>query len=86
MLPSPQNHDMREALSCYYLSHGSMRSRSVGGGVLSGTVDIPALPAKLEWGEVGWVAGLAFLVTLVMSVIPSMWAARLNPVEALRFE
>lgn len=47
---------------------------------------LDALPAKLEWGEVGWVAGLAFLVTLVMSVIPSMWAARLNPVEALRFE
>ncbi|WP_371817003.1 hypothetical protein [Rhodoferax sp. AJA081-3] len=42
---------MREALSCYYRSHGSMRSRSVGGGVLSGTVDIPALPAKLvaDW-------------------------------------
>jgi lipoprotein-releasing system permease protein len=47
---------------------------------------LDALPAKLEWGEVGAVAGLAFLVTLVMSVIPSMWAARLNPVEALRFE
>jgi ABC-type lipoprotein release transport system permease subunit len=29
---------------------------------------------------------MAFLVTLFMSVIPSMWAARLNPVEALRFE
>jgi ABC-type lipoprotein release transport system permease subunit len=26
------------------------------------------------------------VVTLVMSIIPSMWAARLNPVEALRFE
>lgn len=47
---------------------------------------LDALPAQLEWGEVGWVAGLAFVVTLVMSVIPSMWAARLNPVEALRFE
>lgn len=47
---------------------------------------LDALPAQLEWGEVGWVAGLAFLVTLVMSMIPSMWAARLNPVEALRFE
>jgi lipoprotein-releasing system permease protein len=47
---------------------------------------LDALPAQLEWGEVGAVAGLAFLVTLVMSVIPSMWAARLNPVEALRFE
>lgn len=47
---------------------------------------LDALPAQLEWGEVGWVGGLAFLVTLVMSIIPSMWAARLNPVEALRFE
>lgn len=47
---------------------------------------LDALPAKLEWGEVGWVAGAAFIVTLLMSVIPSMWAARLNPVEALRFE
>ncbi|MEQ1610914.1 MAG: ABC transporter permease [Hyphomonadaceae bacterium] len=47
---------------------------------------LDALPAQLEWGEVGWVAALAFLVTLVMSIIPSMWAARLNPVEALRFE
>lgn len=47
---------------------------------------LDALPAKLEWDEVGWVSGLAFIVTLLMSIIPSMWAARLNPVEALRFE
>jgi len=47
---------------------------------------LDALPAQLEWGEVAWVGGLAFLVTLFMSIIPSMWAARLNPVEALRFE
>lgn len=47
---------------------------------------LDALPAKLEWDEVGWVSALAFIVTLLMSVIPSMWAARLNPVEALRFE
>jgi lipoprotein-releasing system permease protein len=47
---------------------------------------LDALPAKLEWGEVAGVAGAAFLVTLIMSIIPSMWAARLNPVEALRFE
>lgn len=47
---------------------------------------LDALPAKLEWVEVAWVGGLALLVTLIMSIIPSMWAARLNPVEALRFE
>lgn len=47
---------------------------------------LDALPAQLEWGEVAWVGGTAFLVTLFMSIIPSMWAARLNPVDALRFE
>ena len=47
---------------------------------------LDALPAKLEWADVGTVAGAAFVVTLLMSVIPSLWAARLNPVEALRFE
>ena len=47
---------------------------------------LDALPAKLEWDEVAWVGGMAFFVTLIMSAIPSMWSARLNPVEALRFE
>jgi len=47
---------------------------------------LDALPAKLEWAEVASVGGAAFVVTLLMSVIPSLWAARLNPVEALRFE
>jgi lipoprotein-releasing system permease protein len=47
---------------------------------------LDSLPAKLQWSEVAWVGGAAFIVTLLMSVIPSMWAARLNPVEALRFE
>ena len=47
---------------------------------------LDALPAQLEWSEVIWVSIAAFLVTLVMAAIPSMWAARLNPVEALRFE
>ncbi len=44
------------------------------------------LPAKLEWAEVGSVTGAAFIVTIVMSIIPAMWAARLDPVEALRFQ
>ncbi len=47
---------------------------------------LDSLPAKLEWDEVAWVGGMAFIVTLLMSIVPSMWAARLNPVEALRFE
>jgi len=47
---------------------------------------LDSLPAQLQWSEVAWVGGAAFVVTLIMSIIPSMWAARLNPVEALRFE
>jgi lipoprotein-releasing system permease protein len=47
---------------------------------------LDSLPAQLQWSEVFIVSFGAFLVTLVMSIIPSMWAARLNPVEALRFE
>lgn len=47
---------------------------------------LDALPAKIQWGEVFWVSIAAFIVTLIMSIIPSMWAARLDPVEALRFE
>jgi lipoprotein-releasing system permease protein len=44
------------------------------------------LPAKVQPLEVLVVSAGAFVVTLLMSVVPSMWAARLNPVEALRFE
>jgi lipoprotein-releasing system permease protein len=47
---------------------------------------LDAIPAKLEWAEVATVSLGAFIVTLLMSAVPSMWAARLNPVEALRFE
>lgn len=47
---------------------------------------LDALPAQLEWSEVAWVGVAAFIVTLLMSIVPSMWAARLDPVEALRFE
>ncbi len=47
---------------------------------------LDALPAQLQWSEVFWVSISAFFITLIMSVIPSMWAARLDPVEALRFE
>lgn len=37
--------------TCYYRSNGAMRSRSVGSAVLSGVVDLPALPPRLlaDW-------------------------------------
>jgi lipoprotein-releasing system permease protein len=47
---------------------------------------LDALPAHLQWSEVAWVTISAFLVTLVMSIIPALWAARLDPVDALRFQ
>jgi hypothetical protein len=42
---------MQDTLTCYYPHADAIRSRSVGGAVLSGTVDIPALPARLvaDW-------------------------------------
>lgn len=47
---------------------------------------LDALPARIQWSEVGIVAGWAFLMTLLSTLIPSMWASRLDPVEALRFQ
>ena len=47
---------------------------------------LDALPAHLQWSEVAWVTVSAFVVTLVMAIIPALWAARLDPVDALRFQ
>lgn len=44
------------------------------------------LPAQLQWPEVASVTISAFLVTLIMSIIPALWAARLDPVDALRYQ
>ncbi|MFC7290481.1 lipoprotein-releasing ABC transporter permease subunit [Hirschia litorea] len=43
-----------------------------------------SIPAKLQWSEVAIVTGWAFLMTVLTTLIPSMWASRLDPVEALR--
>ena len=45
---------------------------------------LDAVPAKLQWSEVAIVTGWAFLMTVVTTLIPSLWASRLDPVEALR--
>jgi lipoprotein-releasing system permease protein len=47
---------------------------------------LDAIPAKLEVGEVVVVAIAAFLMSVATTLIPSMWASRLDPVEALRFQ
>ncbi len=45
---------------------------------------LDAVPAKLQWSEVAIVTGWAFVMTVLTTLIPSLWASRLDPVEALR--
>ena len=44
------------------------------------------LPAKIDWREVGGICGLSVLMSFVATLLPSWWASRLDPVEALRYE
>ena len=47
---------------------------------------INELPSKLVWGDVGVIAGISLLISLVATLYPSWAASRINPVEALRYE
>jgi lipoprotein-releasing system permease protein len=47
---------------------------------------IDHLPVVIDWAKVGLVALATLLVCLVASVVPALRAARLDPVEALRYE
>ena len=44
------------------------------------------LPAQIEWEEVVVVVGMAFVLTILATIYPAWRAARLDPVEALRYE
>jgi lipoprotein-releasing system permease protein len=44
------------------------------------------LPAKMEWNEVFQVVGMALVLSFGATIYPSWRAARLDPVEALRYE
>ena len=47
---------------------------------------INELPSKLDWSEVGLIAGMSFLISLVATLYPSWRASRTQPAEALRYE
>jgi lipoprotein-releasing system permease protein len=47
---------------------------------------INELPSKLVWNDVGVIAGISLLISLVATLYPSWRASRVNPAEALRYE
>jgi lipoprotein-releasing system permease protein len=47
---------------------------------------ITDLPSDLQWGDVGVITVVSFLLTLVATLYPSFRASRVNPAEALRYE
>ena len=47
---------------------------------------INELPSKLVWSDVGIIAGISLLISLVATLYPSWRASRINPAEALRYE
>lgn len=47
---------------------------------------INELPSKLVWNDVGIIAGISLLISLVATLYPSWRASRINPAEALRYE
>ncbi|HHH89149.1 MAG TPA: lipoprotein-releasing ABC transporter permease subunit [Aliiroseovarius sp.] len=58
-----------------------------GGGVWDPSVrGIYRLPARLEAGDVGSAIVLSLFLSFVVTIFPARRAARMNPVEALRYE
>ena len=58
-----------------------------GGGVWDPSIrGLYRLPAKLEWGDVLSAVSLSLVLSWVVTLFPARRAARLDPVEALRYE
>lgn len=47
---------------------------------------LTAMPARIEAGDVFWVVGMSLSLSILATLYPSWRAARLDPVEALRYE
>lgn len=58
-----------------------------GGGVWDPSVRLlSSLPARLEWDDVGSAMALSLGLSFLVTIFPARRAARMNPVEALRYE
>ncbi len=58
-----------------------------GGGVWDPSVRfLSSLPARLEWGDVISAVTLSLGLSFIVTIFPARRAARMNPVEALRYE
>ncbi|MGE0595167.1 MAG: lipoprotein-releasing ABC transporter permease subunit [Hyphomonadaceae bacterium] len=47
---------------------------------------LETLPARVEWDEVALISFFTVIVTFTATAVTAWWAARLDPVEALRYE
>ena len=47
---------------------------------------ISEMPSELVWRDVGWIGGVAVLLSFLATLYPSWSAARVKPAEALRYE
>jgi lipoprotein-releasing system permease protein len=44
------------------------------------------IPNTMDWNTVSWIVAIAIAASVVGALVPAIRAARLNPVEALRWE
>jgi lipoprotein-releasing system permease protein len=47
---------------------------------------LPKIPTIVQWPTVTWIIAGALLIAVLASILPARRAARLHPVEALRYE